>query len=315
MQGNKFGIKYSGIALLTLIVLTLVPISANLAKDQDEKFRTFAEQARGKVDELGAFIADTFDPAKSWPGFLEEEELEEDFGDINAALEAADGEFGAGNYKDAMKAYREVYRMLNMYIEAERLTLERGEEEKAEGLLVAIDRANETIARIKDANNTYFELNPITEPDDPREIILAWINANLTYADGNLTEAYEAITLYSNIGWAEGNLTEARENISDAFTALKSLAEWTNGWRIESFLMGIKNSVERARETLERAKEQDIDVDDLLDLVDSAEDHIGDARNERVNENNRAAIEHFRTIRETLKFVHYDLAQRRKGGK
>lgn len=307
MQASKFGTKYSGIALLTLIALTLVPISANFAKDRDEKFSTFAEQARGKVEELGGYIGATFDPAKTWPSYLDEE----DFGDIEAALEAADGEFGAGNYKNAMKAYREVYRMLNMYIEAERLTLERGEEEKAEGLLAAIDRANETIARIKDANNTYFELN---EPDDPTEIILAWINANLTYAETNLTEAYEAITLYSNVGWAEGNLTEARGNISDAFTALKSLAEWTSGWRIESFLMGIRNSVERTREMLEEAEEQDIDIDDLLELLGSAEERIANARSERAEKNNRGAIEHIKAAREELKQVHRGLAEQRKGG-
>lgn len=310
MQASKFGTKYSGIALLTLIALTLVPISANLAKDQDEKFRTFAEQARGKVEELGGYIGTTFDPAKTWPDYLDEE----DFGDIKAALASADSEFGAGNYKNAMKAYREVYTMLNMYAEAERLTLEQGEEEKTQGLLVAIDRANETIARIKDANNTYFELNPLAEPEDPREIILAWINANITYAEGNLTEAYEAITLYSNVGWAEGNLTEATGNTSEAFAALKSLAEWTSGWRIESFLMGIRNSVERTREMLERAKEQDVDVHELLGDLNFAEQGILNARSERAKNNNRAAIQQIQIIRETLRNVHSKLGELRKGG-
>ncbi|MCW4027680.1 MAG: hypothetical protein NWE76_09390, partial [Candidatus Bathyarchaeota archaeon] len=134
-------------------------------------------------------------------------------------------------------------------------------------------------------------------------------------AEGNLTEAYESITVHNNVGWAEGNLTEARQNISDAFAALKSLSEWTNAWRIESFLMGIRNSVERTREMLERAKGQDIDVDDLLRQVDSVEDDIDNARNERARKNTRAAIRYLEAIREKLKNVHRGLAQQRKGGK
>jgi hypothetical protein len=310
MEASRFRTRYAGIILLTLITLTLAPISASYAKNQDERFKTFAEQARGKVDELGAHIGDAFDPAKIWPDYLDEE----DFGEIKAALDAADSEFNAENYKEAMKAYREVYRMLNMYAEAEGLTLEKGVGERARGLLVAIDRANESIARIKDANDTYFELKPLTE-DDPREIIITWINANITYAEGNLTEAYESITVHNNAGWAEGNLTEARQNISDAFAALKSLSEWTNAWRIESFLMGIRNSVERTREMLQRAKGQDVEVDDLLGQLDSVEDDINSARNERARENTRAAIGYLKAIREKLRNVHRGLAQQRKGGK
>jgi len=306
MQASRFRTKYTGIALLTLIVLTLAPISVNYAQNQDDKFKEIAERAKEKVEELGALIGETFDPGKTWPWDFTEEEFEE----MTTAYEDAEDQ----NYKDAMKTYREVYRMLNMYAEAEGLTSESGEGEKAEGLLVAIDRANETIARIKDANDTYFELDPLAE-DDLRETILAWINANLTYAESNLTEAYEAITLYSNVGWAEGNLTEARGNISDAFAALKSLAEWTNAWRIESFLMGLKKSVERTRERLERANGQDIDADFLGGLLDSAEQRIVDARSARTERNIRAAIEHANAIRAMLKEVHRGLGQQGKGGK
>ena len=306
MQVSRFKTRYTGIALLTLILLTLVPISVSYAqKNDDDKFQRIADNAQGTAEELGERIAASLKIV--WPdGFPP---------DIRGNYTAATDYYGTRDYKEAMKAYTKVFKMLNIYAEAEELTLERSSGDEAEGLLVAIDRANETIARIKDANVTYFELDPDAAWKQPGNTIIAWINENLTYAEGNLTEAYESVTEHNNVGWAEANLTEARGNISDAFAALKSLAEWTNAWRIESFLMGLKKSVERTRERLEQEKGQDIDVEVLGGLLDSAEQRIVDARSARTERNIRTAIEHANAIRAMLREVHRGLGQQGKGGK
>lgn len=300
MQASKFRTKYTGIALLTLVALSLVPISASYADKQDDKFEQIALHAKQKVDELGALIGET------WPDYLDEEGFEE----IKTAYEAAEYQLGEENYKDAMKAYTDVFKMLNIYAEEHGVTLESSVEEEAQGLLVAIDRAYERIERIKDANETYFNVLE----KDWNETINGWILSNLTAAEENLANATAAVKV-PNVEWATANLTMANQHISDAFIALKKLAEWTSSWRIESFLMGIKNSVERTRGMLGQAKEQDVDVDDLLVQLNAAELEIAKARSERAKKNNRAAIEHIKIIRETLKNVHHDLAQRRKGGK
>jgi len=305
MQASKYRTKYTGIALLTLVALSLVPISASYADKQNDKFEQIALNNKQKVDELGALIAETFDPVETWPSYLDKEGFEE----IKTAYGAAEYELGEENYKDAMKAYTDVFKMLNIYIEEHGVTLESSAEEEAQGLLVAIERGYERIERIKDANETYFNVLEKQWNDT----INGWILSNLTAAEEDLAKAAAAVEV-SILEWATANLTMANQHISDAFTALKKLAEWTSSWRIESFLMGIKNSVERTRGMLGQAREQDIDVDDLLDMVDSAELEIAYARSERAKRNNRAAVEHIKTIRETLRIVHHDLAQRRKGG-
>lgn len=305
MQASKFRSKYTGIALLTLIALSLVPISASYADKQNDRFEQIALNDKQKVDELGALIAETFDPLETWPDYLDKEGFE----GIKTAYEAAEYELGEENYKDAMKAYTDVFKMLNIYVEEHGVTLESSVEEEAQGLLVAIDRAYERIERIKDANETY--LNVLEKEWD--DTINGWILSNLTAAEENLAKAAAAVEI-PDLEWATANLTMANQHISDAFTALKKMAEWTSAWRIESFLRGIENSVERTRGMLGQAMEQDIDVDDLLDMVDSAEQEIAYARSERAKKNNRAAIEHIKITRETLRDVHHRLVGRREGG-
>lgn len=300
-----------GMLLLATLIATLVPFSTVVyAQNQDEKFKKIAEQAKEKVDELGALIGDAL--GIPWPsGFP---------ADIQDAYGVASSDLATGDYKDAMKACREVFKMLNIYAEAEGLVFERGVGGKAQGLFVAIDRANETIARIEDVVGQI-------QSDNDVETFIEWVNHNVTEAKDDLSEAVVALELEPpNIGWAEGNLTEARKNISEAFTALRLIAGWTSFWRIESFLQGVKKSVQRTLELLERLG---IDVEELLgtleytdedgdgkildDFLDNIESRLDEARVKAKAREIKDATAILREIRLMLTEIHQEMAKGRRG--
>jgi ATP phosphoribosyltransferase regulatory subunit HisZ len=111
-----------------------------------------------------------------------------------------------------------------------------------------------------------------------------------------------------------GNLTEARGNISEAFAALRLIGGWTSSWRVESFLMGIRKSVERTRELLERAEKQGLDVSDLKAELVNVEVLIDEAGDLREEKDIKGAVEKLKEIREILRDIHQELAELRKGG-
>ena len=248
MFAGKVRSKYVGVSLLALLVLTLVPVSMSFAEKQEEKrvekFVEITAKAKDKVDDLLAHM-----------GIEHIEDLGNDelssayyeaLGNLTSAKsKTLSGQEAVEKAKKAMIAFRWIFSQLHALSGEEGADTEIGE--RARGISVAIDRAYERIERIKDVNETYLTMYP------PNETINGWILANLTAAETNLAKANDSIVLYHNVLWAEGNLTEANQNISEAFAALKSLANWASSWRIESFLMGVKNSVDRTLELLEGA--------------------------------------------------------------
>ena len=313
METSKFKAKFTGIVILTLILMTLVPTSANYAQNRDGKFKEVAERAKEKVDDLGALVEDASEPKKSWPDDFPEE--------IQTFYNTAYDNLTAGKYKDAMKAYREIYRMLNKYGETEGTAFEKGMGEEAQRSTVAIDRAYERMQRIRDV---------IGQIANPPQTYLKWVTDNLTAAETDLSDA--SALLGSDAQSASAELVEANRKISEAFASLKLIGEWTNYWRVESFLMGIKNSVERTKEKLLLAKEQEIDVEVLLrrigltnkdddndvdidDFLLFADELISNARRSRKDNHIKKAAESLKEIREKLVDVHRALAEQRRGGK
>jgi len=324
MKSNRL----ATLALLTTLMVTFVPsviLYANAQKEQDRalKFIEIAEKAKAKVDELIEFIESK--------GIAIPDELEANYTEADDKLEeaksksASDPQDAIELAKEAMTLFRKLYGKLHTLLNDGGVDTESAE--KAKGLLVAIDRENETIARIRDANNTYFKLYPEREAE--AATIIGWIRGNLTLAQNNLTEARDAIVVYHNATMAAANLTEAKKCVHDAFTALKSLAEWTTSWRVESFLMGIKNSVEKTKEMLERAQKQGVNItavlealgyedtngnhelmDEFLNEVQGLIDEAREMRMEKLKE----AIDVIKDIRDKLTGIHKELPEHRKGG-
>jgi len=284
-----------GLILVTTLMATLIPFSAMVyAQNQDEKFKKIAEQAKEKVDELGALTGEALDI--TWPTEFPD--------DIKTAYNDAENDLAAGDYKEAMKAYREVFKMLNIYAEARGAVFESGVGGEAQGLFVAIDRAKERIARIRDVIASILADNPDADVSAVEDL--------LDEAEGLLGEAEGLIP--SDIPTAASKIEEANEKISEAFAALKEVASWLNSWRVESFLMGIRKSVERTRELLERAEKQELDVSALMDKLQDVEALIDKAGNLRKAGDIKGAIETLKDIREILRDIHQELAKLRKGG-
>ena len=308
MEVTRFRTKYAGIVLLTLIALTVVPISVNYAQNQDDNFKEIAERAKEKVDQLAALIGETFEPEKSWPEDFIEKEFEE--------MTTAYGDAEDQNYKDAMKTYREVYRMLNIYAEAEGLTLSEevgpglGVGEEAQGMYTAISRARERISRIRDVIASILA-------DDGGADVEA-VGEALDAAEAALDEAENLIP--NNIPEAALKMEEGNHEISQAFAALKEVAGWLNSWRVESFLQGTKKSTQR---TLGLMQGPGINLgkllealgyDELAGLSTHIETELDKARDEAKDRNMRGALEHLHEIRNLLRDVNRWLAEQRKGG-
>jgi len=301
-----------GLILAATLIATLVPFSAMVyaqTKEEAKGFIKTAEQAKDKADELMEIMKneglpipeDTMKRYDEGVGNLTaaEAELEKDEPDLSLAVELA---------KKAMEAFKEVYEELYTLLEGAEVMTASDEDEKAKGMFVAIDRAREKIDRIENVTERITSTPEI-------QTFLDWVDGNLTFAKANLTEAETALKLPTpNIEWVVGNLTEARENISDAFAALRLIGGWTSFWRVESFLMGIRKSVDRTRELLERAEKQGLDVRALMDKLKGVEALIDEAGDLRKAGDIKGAVEKLNDIREILRDIHQELAKLRKGG-
>ncbi|MFQ5711783.1 MAG: hypothetical protein ACE5GD_08405 [Candidatus Geothermarchaeales archaeon] len=290
MQTSKVKRKYVELVLVGMLVTTLVPVSIGYAQGNEDVFERIAGQAREKVDELIALIEEA--TGITWPGDFPSE--------ITGPYGEAVSDFEAGQYKDAMIAFRKVFKELNIYVEAEGYTFERGVGVEAQGMFIAINRANETIDRIEDA---YEGIESAPEP------YATWVTANLSEARADLDEAKTALEQDPpDISIAESELESARDNISEAFVALKLIAEWKTSWRVESFLQGVKKRLLRARRLLERTG---FDSELKADL-DALEAKIGEARGAMPVIKDAIAI--LRSISEGLRDFHQEIAAKRRGG-
>jgi len=298
-----------GLILAATMMATLVPFSAMVYAEDQEK-----EKAEEKAAEFLALAEQSKEQVKI---LIETVEAQEDIEVPEEALtlnktgsellEQAWTAFNEERYEEAIDLVEEALENFKEAIKVLNKALEPVEEIKTESehsaLGEAINRAYERIARIKDANNTYFSMYAWDAT------IGGWILSNLTAAETNLKEAEEALDI-PNVGWAAGNLTEANHNISDAFAALRELGSWTNAWRIESFLRGIKNSYER---TLELLKKREVTPDSTIvgyieGNITEARDHMiaamqkwNDGDKDSAKTERREAIEYLRVVRDLLR--------------
>jgi len=290
VQTRKAKWKYVELVLVGMLVTTLAPVLIGYAQGNEESFERIAGQAKGKVDELIALIEEA--AAITWPDDFPTE--------ITDLYDQAVIDLGDEQYKVAMVAFRKIFKELNIYVEAEGYTFERGVGVEAQGMFIAISRAYERIDRIEDVMEGI---------DDPPEPYATWVSENLTEAKTDLDEAKTALQLDPpDISTAESELESARDNISEAFVALKLISEWQNSWRVESFLQGVKKSILRARDLLERTG-FDGELTEDLEAIEAKIDLVRDAMPDI-----KDAISNLRDIREDLRDFHKEIASKRKEG-
>ena len=277
---------------------TLIPLSTMVyAQNQDEKFEKIAKQAKEKVDELGALIvnASDTDTLKTWP---------DDFPQgIQTIYSWAEGNYTAGDYKDAMKSYREVFEMLNIYAEEQGLFEGAGTEE-SETLTDAITRASERISKVRDIINEHYDNGYLT--DDAKDML----HELLDTADELLDGAPEDPT----------KLGEANKLISQAFVSLKKhVSGALHSGRTKGFLTVITKFLDRIDRLVERANEQGlIEGDRYNELtgtggeLEAIRDLIGEAGDEGIS--TEGAIANLLEARLRLESIRTEILELRKGG-
>jgi len=235
---------FVGLILAATLIATLVPFSTMVyAQNQDEKFKEIAEQAKEKVDELGAHIGEAL--SITWPGDFPE--------DIQTAYSDASSDLAAGDCKDAMKSYREVFEMLNIYAEEQEL-FEGAETEESETLTDAITRASGRISKVRNIINEHYDNEYLT--DDAKHML----DELLDTADELLDEAPEDPT----------KLGEANKLISQAFVSLKKhVSGALHSGRTKGFLTVITKFLDRIDGLVESANEQGLIEDRYNELTDT----------------------------------------------
>lgn len=173
--------------------------------------------------------------------------------DIDDLLNDGDALLAGGDMQkaiEAMEKYRMAYRHMHQYLVQNGINPDAPE--KAKGILVAVNQAQDRIERLNSTlnaiNNTLDEKDPNYEEVKTR---LEWGWENLTEATYNLNFANESLYLESpHVIWAAHNLTEANKNIREAHAVLTPIARLTNHRRIRAFLYNLNKLRERIRERI-----------------------------------------------------------------
>jgi tetratricopeptide (TPR) repeat protein len=240
--------------LVVVLALSAVMQAYSFAPAEDaqraEQMVKVAEAALFKVE---SFVNSTLQDANV-TGKLESLGLMDEFrgnasllDQAKALMAEAKADMEAGNYTDAvekameaMKVCRDVFKSVHEILEEAGLEEAEKPEIRAQGLLVAIDRALERIKRIE-----------ALLPKDASDVkaLLSQAAALL-----NLTEA-EQLLREGNVTEVAHRLAEANKLIAQAFKQLKSKAEEKAAERVEKFKEKVE---ERLREIAGKMNETEL---------------------------------------------------------
>jgi len=299
---SKLRGKYTGLFLLAILMLPLISVSVGYAQKQEkeraEKFVEIAREAKERLEELRDTIEDIPDEIetlyKDGVKALEaaETELEEDKPDYGLAIEKA---------KEAMDAFREVFKRLHTLLKEE----EEVEEEGAETLTEAIKRARARIKRVRDLikeNEEYLTEYAEDELDDL-----------LDNAEDLLDAAEDALKEEPpDVRTAAHNLGDANKLISQAFVALKKASGPIHSGKMKGFLTVISKFLERVERLVERAEKKGIIEEGKYDHeLEVIKGKIEDAKEEKDFED---AVAYLMEARMRLESIQEEIRELMKGG-
>jgi arsenate reductase-like glutaredoxin family protein len=253
--------KKTGLAAITLLVIVMLAtaplmIYAQVQSQtlQAEKLVELAEKAGQQVQNL----IDMIETDNEALNKIEESDLTEEYaakvslykneGLVN--LVAAQDALAESNYEEAVdygleafKVFKEVYSSIHVIIEA--AGIQKGNLIENQGLPEAITRELERIKRLRD----------ILTEETPEEI-----ETLLNEAEELLKEA-GTLLLQGEAAEAKLKFVEARQNISEVYQFLKAQAE---DYNLERFFKYCERVRERIRERFRHAREQNVDLTDVL---------------------------------------------------
>jgi len=179
-------------------------------------------------------------------------------------------------------------------------------EEKRKDISTAIDRAADRIQEIQDV------IAGITPTAENQNYINS-VRQNLGEAEKNLVEAKAAVEAKSaDTSEASKSLAEANKNIEEALKSLRQIGDWTLGWRSEAFLQGIKNTVDKVKDDLDKAEKKGSKTDDLRAQLTTAEKSIQEAKAKLLAGDKKAALAEIAKARDLLQDITKELHKRGK---
>jgi len=292
-----------GLFLLAILMLPLVSVSVGYAQKQEEKqaekFVEMAREAKERLDELMDTIEVTI-----------LDEIKDRYEDGVEALKAAEAALGEPNYgsaiekaREAMDAFREVFKQLHTLIEEEgEAEVEETDEEDVETLTEAIERAGERIEKVRDLLEDMNAENYLT--DDAYDEL----DGLLDDAEDLLEEALGA----GDVSTAAHKLGDANRLISEAFVALKKASGAIHSGKLKGFLTVISKFLERVERLVEHAEKKGAEIDeDIYHELDVIEGLIEDARKEDDFED---AVAYLMEARMRMESIQDTIRELTKGG-
>jgi len=286
-------------------MLPLISISVGYAQKQEgkqvEKFVEMAKEAKERLDEFIDTIEGSDELTELYEGgvkALEDAEAARDAHDYGLAIEKA---------KEAMDAFREVFKQLNTLLEEEEeAEVEEVEEDDVDTLTEAIKRARARIERVGnliEENEEY--LSDYAEDE---------LDGLLDDAEDYLKAAEDALEEEPpEVSTAAHNLGEANRLISQAFVALKKASGAIHSGKLKGFLTVISKFYERVERLVERAKERGIDVGEYEDELEDIEvDLFAEAKDMETEFED--AVAYLMEARMRLEKIQDEIRESMKGG-
>ncbi|MCW4020850.1 MAG: hypothetical protein NWF14_06460, partial [Candidatus Bathyarchaeota archaeon] len=247
--------KHLGAVLLTLVMLSLVPVSVGYAQNLNgnmqkkaEKLIDLADTASNKVESLIELIysnqtaIDTIKAAGLYDELEANRSLFETWGvgnltDARHALSLGSFAEAIANATQSLSIDREVIKALNNILADS--GVERGRLVYAQGLIEAMRRALDTIERLR-------------EIEELPENVLELLNEAETYL--NIEEARIWLS-QGRVNETAHNKTQANKLISEAHRYLKGLAKAQNTRRIQNYMRIMEKFCNQAEEQVQGAGE------------------------------------------------------------
>ena len=304
-RGNMRTITARTVGLFLLLLLTIaianpMPSQAHAAVQEQtdtQKYIEITEQIKARAESLRDQARDRGVDVTAANKLISEGSSLLD--EAKTLLQKADYASAFKKAREAQAKFRDATTVLNG---AE----DKSGEEKRKDISTAIDRAADRIQRIQDV------IAGITSTAENQNFIDS-VRQNLGEAEKNLAEAKAAVeTKSDDPSKASKSLAEANKNIEEAFKGLKLIGDWTVNWRCDAFLRGIKNTIDKVRDELDKAEKKGSKVDDLREQLTTAEESIQEAKAKLLAGDKKAALAEIAKARDILQDITKELHKRGK---
>ena len=255
--------KIAIVIILAVLVATVAPVSAAIyagglnVSDRAEKFVNLADRAGARVQTLIDIVSLNTTPIED-AGLIDEYNgnvtfFETGLDNITNAydcLAVEDYDGAIANATEALSIFGQVLKSIHYIMCQSDIVL--CDIIDTPGLLVAIDRAQNRIDRLR-------ELLPANATD-----AIALLDEAETYLD---KDAAIQLLLDGNSTAVVDNLVSANQLIAQAYQYLKDQAIARSRWRINVYLELMARARERVRERFQNATQQGVNVNDVLNQM------------------------------------------------